>query len=378
MAGALAYIYQQGKTFDVFYTSGGGALIGLLFVAPRGMRPDDALRAVEEFGIDERIYQLFPVGYKTFFKRSWLTRQFHDWADLLKLDIEPRPFPGQVPPPGYDPAQQRRRRLYNDVIDFWASALTPPRLGPTSRGLCTPLPFLEDIIDFELANDSDAPSGFDPNTPVRLPGLPGAYPLRRGWFYVNAYNLKAKQMYHFSNVDPADATRKFKGSLTPASMRAAFSFPFIYEPQEIDGALYCEGALVNPLNWEDAPQAILKLPPNRVAPAEAPPTLQYYLFDILGALEQKLMYSPRSLWGAYGLSILTPVISLANMSTKIFERDHPNAVTRIDFASFIPDKSSRHATDWSYPNTTALWDAGWEAGRRFIADHGGELPARVR
>src|SRR5689334_17560370 len=53
LAGALAYLYRYNKTFDIFFTSGGGALVGLMFVAPHKNlgAADSALREVAEFGV---------------------------------------------------------------------------------------------------------------------------------------------------------------------------------------------------------------------------------------------------------------------------------------------------------------------------------------
>lgn len=378
MAGALAYMYQHNKTFDIFYTSGGGALMGLLFVAPgQGKPPDEALRDVVEFGVDDRIYKAFPVGYKTFFKRGWFTEQLHGLAEVLKADVTPRPFPGQADPPGYDPKGERRKRLYNDAIDFWASTLTPPRLGPTSLGLCEALPFLEKMVDFPGVNSKLAPSGLDFKIPILLPGGVVGF-LRPGWFYVNAYNLKTKTMDQFSNRIPVDFPSAHAGPLTADSVRAALSFPFIYPPQEIDGAPYCEGALVDPLNLPDATPVIVRTADTNSRPR--PPKvreMRFYLFDILGALEQQLMYCPRNLWEGYGLSILTPVISLATKSRKIFECNP--ALPRLIPVSFdIPRESRDRPLEWSYGNMTRLWDAGWKAGEKLLHDWGPDLPNRVR
>lgn len=382
MAGALAATYHAGKTFDVFFTSGGGALMGLLFVAPRIKTPIDALRDVAEFGVDERIYRLFPIGYKTFFKQSRFTRQVREWAEHFKVEVAPRPFPGHAAPPGYDPRQQRRRRLYNDVVDFWASVLTPPRLGPTSLGLCDHLPFLEDMVDFPTANRRLPPSGLDLSrpVPVLLPPAPGGEryvaDLHPGWFYVNAYNLDAKELEQFQNKTAANTPTGSAGALTPAAIRAALSFPFIYPPQEINGARYCEGALIDPLNLPGVVDVVVNRATTRTTPTpEKIGTIRFFLFDILGALEEQLMSCPQSLWDAYGLSILTPVISLAKMSKKIFGKvpGSPELV-RVDFT--IPAKSRARPLDWSYANTTALWDEGWATGEKLVREHKRHLPDR--
>jgi len=390
MAGALAYIYRKSKkTFDVFFTSGGGALIGLLFVASREKQADEALRQVAEFGVDDRIYQAFPVGYKTFFKNSRYTRLFREWADAHKLPVEPRPFPGEKVPVGYDPGTQRRRRLYNDLVEFWFSALTPPSFDRASPGLCSHLPFLEAMVDFDRVNQQLSPSGFDFTIPVVLPTEPPttAY-LNYGWFYVNAYNLDTKGIQQFSNAmsaippdrdqtDPLVPPATYAGSLTPAAIRAALSFPFVYPPTEVDGALYCEGAQVDPLNLPDVMAAVHRRPAG-LPEKTSPPTIRVFLFDILGALERTIMFKPRSLWEAYGLSILTPVVSLAKKSEQIYRERGKGMPELISVPFEIPKLRRERPLDWSYSNTTALWDAGWEAGKRFIAEHGHQLPDRKR
>ena len=388
MAGALAYMYRHSrKTFDVFFTSGGGALLGLLFVAPKGKRPDEALREVAEFGVDDRIYRVFPVGYKTFFKNSPFTDLFREWAQLYKRDVVPRPFPGEHPPAGYDPRQQRRRRLYNDWVDFWFSVLTPPTISSTSPGVCSHLPFLEAMVDFDRVNRALSPSGFDFTIPVMLSLRPPiAMYLNYGWFYVNAYNLDTKSIQQFSNAmatdlrrsgqpDPLEPPLGFAGPLTAAAIRAALSFPFIYPPQKVNGALYCEGAEVDPLNLPNVVSVVRRRDATLPTSQRALPKVRVFLFDILGALEKEIMFSPRDVWEAYGLSIVTPVVSLAKMSETIYSKT-PGLPELIRVPFEIPKQRRDRPLDWSYGNTTALWDAGWEAGKKFLADHGDKLPER--
>src|SRR5262249_52739500 len=99
MAGALAAVYAAKKTFNIFYTSGAGAGIGLLFVAPKDKTPPEALKTVLEAGIDDRIFERFPIGYKAFFKHGPFSALFRRWGELFKIPAEkdlskrPREFP---------------------------------------------------------------------------------------------------------------------------------------------------------------------------------------------------------------------------------------------------------------------------------------------
>ena len=52
--------------FDVISTAGAGMLIGLLYAAPKGMSPRQALENTKEMGVHDTIYDLFPVNFKVF------------------------------------------------------------------------------------------------------------------------------------------------------------------------------------------------------------------------------------------------------------------------------------------------------------------------
>jgi hypothetical protein len=248
------------------------------------------------------------------------------------------------------------------------------------------------MVDFDLANLDKPPSGQDLNVKVWLTFDPPKYlELKLGWFYANAYNLNVKKIQQFSNENR---------NLTAEKIRAALSFPLVYPPEKVDGHLYCEGADVDPLNLpniakvignevqEEAGRRLAREVRRKVigslrgqpgTPGAPVLTLKIYLFDILGALEKQLMYVPRDLWEAYGLSILTPVVSLAKMSKKIFRAKNPDSkgLDLVDVDFEIPATRRQGPLDWSYENTTAMWDAGWKAGKNFITQYGADLPDRI-
>ena len=85
MAGALCAIYDSNKTFHAFYTSGAGAMIGLMFLAGKGLPPDRALRLLLNAGIHDAIYDWIPLGYKTFFKSGPFTVPYKTIGDSFKL-----------------------------------------------------------------------------------------------------------------------------------------------------------------------------------------------------------------------------------------------------------------------------------------------------
>jgi predicted acylesterase/phospholipase RssA len=58
-------------------------------------------------------------------------------------------------------------------------------------------------------------------------------------FYVSAYNLSDGKMEVWG-----------KDMLTAQTLRAAFSFPFVYSPCTVGGKDYIEGAALRPLNFD--------------------------------------------------------------------------------------------------------------------------------
>ena len=352
MAGALCAVYDQGKRFNHVYTSGAGALIGLLYIAPRGKTPGQALRDVRLIGVSDAIARFFPLGYKAFFKPGPWTRPFHRWGQIFKLG-------GRL-----DRPQDAYKRLYNDWIDLWVSAMTPTTLTYRSKAVCAPFPLLDDWIDFSKL------SVFD------------------GEFYMNAYNISKNRMDQF--VYKPALTRYIlpipgpKGN--PAQFfYAALAYPFLYPPVALNGDLYIEGADRDPLNL--APLASPEYCGRR---GQAQRTV--VLLDVLGCLEDALVREPLNVWDAWGISIMAPVVSLAQKNLQAFqlacgmegERQEHTVRTRdgielrfVKVGFDIPKAHLTRVLDWSYSNFTTLWDIGYQAGLNLCMSHGHCLPNRV-
>jgi len=350
MAGALYAIHEKRRTFNLILTSGAGAIMGLLFMGPKGKSPQAGLRDVVEIGVSDPIYRFFPLGYKTFFKASPFTKLFADLANRFKVPVHPREIGKELP------ESERRKRFYNDSIDFWFSALTPTSLTLLSKGLCAPPPFLDDLIDFHKVNHRP------PHDPLK--GL-----------VVNAYNIDRKRMDWFSTPH-----------LNAAHLRAAFAFPFIYPPATLGGHPYYEGATYDPLDTHV---------PHHMMPGDHPPitlpgvpdlqkilqtffdgttfsieNYEFVVLDILGSLATDLVRAPRDLWDAYGLSIMVPIVALAKKSNEAMG-EHPN-IHRITF--HIPEDRQADLLEWNYSNLAAMFDIGHAAGLKWIQDNPNVLP----
>jgi len=318
VAGALAAIYERGKTFDTIFSSGAGALIGMLFLAPKGNTVPGALRATLNVAIDDQIYKHFPIGYKTFFKPGPFTRLFIQMAGALQITNPAIP--------------ENIRRFSNDMIDFWFAAACPTDLNLKSQGLCRPVPFVDDVVDFERLRSKEM----------------------QGRFYMNAYSIDEAKTVNFSNEQ-----------LTKEYFHAALSFPFIYSPACIDGKHYFEGSSVHPINLH-----ILR---EMIATERIKHNSFFVLMDLLGAFEGALVRTPNDLLDAFGISIITPVCALARKARKIFELEEPGiTLNSVEFD--VPDDKKPHMLDWSYSNMTAMWDIGYAAGHKFVDEYGQNLP----
>src|SRR6476660_1816813 len=68
----------------------------------------------------------------------------------------------------------------------------------------------------------------------------------------NAWNLDDHKLALFSNrpmIQQADK-KEYKGPISASSLCACSALPFIEETVEIDGVTYCEGALIDTVNFE--------------------------------------------------------------------------------------------------------------------------------
>ena len=89
---------------------------------------------------------------------------------------------------------------------------------------------------------------------IRFDRLPGVKPL----IFHNAWDLDHHELTFFANrqmtvpnvADRESIKKSYGGTITAQSLCACSALPFIEETVEIDGTTYCEGALVDTVNFE--------------------------------------------------------------------------------------------------------------------------------
>jgi predicted acylesterase/phospholipase RssA len=322
MAGALAAFEEHGVRFDVVSTSGAGALVGLLWLAPKDATPAEALRNWIDAYVADAIYRLFPVNYKLFQKpgamADWYRRAL-DSLPWLKAVTRKRP-------------DDRWGRLWSDWLQLGLATLSPSSLNWFDVGLCARVPFVETIIDFAAIKDI-APD-----------------------FYMNAYNLTTQTIDNFS-----------KETITPEHFRAAFACPFIYGPYRLGDSEYYEGAMRDCLNFTS-------LVDNGHTGLET-----IVVLDVLGT--RNLIRKPRSLYDSWVLSMIIPLVKTAETDLELFALKHNGGWRRDEGAKAdllvvpfdVPEQNLPEALDWSHSNGSRLFEIGYRSAQEFLRGEGASL-----
>lgn len=353
MAGALLCLHHHGLTvdkLDMVSMAGGGSVLGLIYLAPNGMTPEQALRNTVNFGVSDLIYAMFPINYKIFQKPGLR-------ADRFRQRLARNPF---IAPWLNQYYMTNSQKLVSDWLQFIAAVMCPSDLGPQSTGLCAHAPFITDLVDFEKLKQ------------LKLDA------------HINTYCIE-------------DGTPRLfeKDDITPDHFRAGLSFPFFYSPFEIDGKHYFEGAAFQALNLksiiEQYPEMTSKDPREKV---------RIVLFDVL---RNGLITTPHGMWEAYGQSIMMPLIALADRELAIFEGwvDHgilmdahpylsagPSSA-KVQRAAYVgkpnaqlfqvrltvPPEHARAALTWARSSLEFLFGLGYKRACAFITYLQEHLPA---
>ncbi len=325
-SGALVALDEEGVRFDAVSTAGAGMVIGLLYAAAKGKSRREALADTREMGVDDLLYGLLPVNFKVFHKPGLL-------AGLYRQHLLTLPRPNLSDLPG--------GRLFADWMALWCATWCPSDLGMSSLGLCDHAPWIDEIVDFD-----------------KLKQFPAE-------FYMNAYNVTDSQMEIFT-----------KEQITPAHFRAALAFPLIYPPFMLDGKAYIEGSALDTLCFE----GLLKYRAERLRRERAGETRTHKLaaleplqraviFDVLSS--KQIIRPPRNLYDAWVQSIMIPLVEIAKDDVELFKYkyNHEWGIDLLKIEFDIPEKHWPKVLDWSYSNLKTLYDVGYEAGKRFYAEH---------
>ena len=331
MSGALLALHRRGVTFDVISMAGAGSVVGLVYLAPKDLSPEQALENTVNYGISDLIYSMFPVNYKLFSKGGPSAKAFREyWQSLPPVQAAMQQY-----------GMNERDRLYSDWLLYTGAMMCPSDTNYFSGGLCAHAPFIDGVVDFS-----------------KLQNIPQEC-------FLNAYCIEDRKVVEFT-----------KSEINAHHFRAALSFPFIYPPYPLKGKHYYEGAAIEPLNLAGL-----------VAEHDIKTVV---LFDIL---TKELIHRPKNLWDAYGQSIIVPVVANADKDLDIFlhwaetgywvhdlvpPQPPTPPPTKPDVDALvvkfsIPEERWPYLLDWSSSNLHFLFDVGYEAGEKFYQENESKL-----
>jgi NTE family protein len=314
MSGAMLGFMEKGVEFDVISTSGVGALIGLLSLAPKGKTAKEALEELPNLFVSDLLYSVLPVNFKLFFKFG----AFSDPIYQLRKKL-PR-FPIGPTDPSI------LKRLANDWIDMACCAMTPTTFTLKSPGLMCHSPQIADLIDFDKL----------PQSPAR--------------FYLNAFDLNKKRVKIFD-----------KDTVNADAYHAAEALPFLFAPQRVGaGNLFTTGATHDPTGL----QAIwLK---------EKPQLDKVIALDPLSAA---IWRAPTDIHDAFQLMLMNPILALEVLLFSLYARtdqiteslDRPEVrlpkLYRLPFS--IDSGYYPNMLKWTHSNAVKLQEIGRTAAKNF-------------
>lgn len=332
MSGALLALHHAGVKPDTVSMAGGGSVVGLLYLAPKGMTPEQALLNTVNFGVSDLIYSMFPVNYKIFQKPGMRADAFRYWFARL---------PGMhrwLNRSGMSDAQ----KLFSDWLQLVAAMMTPGMPNYFSGGLSAHAPFIQNVVDFDALKTS----------PIHC--------------HLNAYCIEDQQLVVFE-----------KDKIDVRHFRAGLSFPFIYPPFNIDGKHYFEGAASQALGLKGLAEE------------------GYDKFIVLDVLRNGLINRPRTLWEAYSTSIIIPLVALAARELAMFEYwvktgidikldpwdatgtdvtapdpatapPVPPQVDLFQMRLIVPEEQRAHSLSWTKSNLETLFRFGYKVGWNFM------------
>ena len=251
--GALKKLKEADINFEVWALSCIGAWVGLVY---NQCDPGREVEQTEEFfrnGVfrDDRSYARFPIN--TVFGSDSVANT----RAMIEFFIDPKSYQDLWLPDKVIEAAQETLSFMSDRAkwnqgDFNRWVLNHVlSVNPFVR-YWTSMMYLSNLSGLSRIHYPDS-------TFMKAIKFDRLYDTKKPFIFHNAWNISKKRLELFSNRPSFVPNGKFKyGRITPASLCACSALPYIEETVEIDGDIYCEGALVDTVNFyhlvEDHPK----------------------------------------------------------------------------------------------------------------------------
>ena len=343
--GVLQHLAEAGITFDVWALSCIGAWVGLVYNQfDKGSQPKQTYTFFHDNVFrDDVSYSRFPVN--TVFGPD-LTANTRAMMGFL---FNPQNYKNLVLPAKMADAFRETVSLMSDPnkwnegdFNHWMLDQVMA-VNPLSRFL-TSLLYLSDVNGLSRI--------YYPNSSF-LKGIDfeKLYEADRPFIYHNAWNLTKQRLELFSNKQKHGYKQ-----LTAQSLCACSALPFIEETIEMDGDTYCEGALVDTVNFKNLVE-------------DHPDLDEVWVSRIV---DVKQVRAPRNIHDALGNLCMLFAAALGDDDVKLFryhikEDRRPIKIVEIKVSSAIN-------FDWTHSNLENGRKAGYAAVGEALKDYRPDVP----
>lgn len=340
MSGAMLAFAERDVEFDVISTTGVGGLIGMMYLAPRGGDRRKALRELPNLFVSDWLYKVVPINFKVFQKYSSLAPAFYRLRKALPQFTIPPEEPAEL------------KRLFNDWLQLWATALTPFSHEFVRETFMSHVPLVQDLVDFDKLKTSTTK------------------------FYLNAFSLASRRLRIFDHTQ-----------LTPDIYNGAQAMFMLLPPVATEHDLLTTGATRDPTGLQaiwikerDNLKGVLAMDPLTRCfwrkPTDAYDAFQLMLMNPIVALQQFV-------YGVYAKTDALVNGLPANSPAAIEPMDPaPVKVPRL-FGMPVAIVKGDEPTilKWTHANAVALQDAGYRAAlpvAERLATHATDTDALVQ
>jgi predicted acylesterase/phospholipase RssA len=261
--GVLEAFANAGITFDVWSLSCIGAWVGVVYNQSKKESEKQKVEETYEFfrnGVfrDDEGYKRFPIN--TVFGPDWRS-SIDAWNKFVRDPDSYKDFEWQ-PYKLFDFFQQSMSIVADHMPTKEQPSFRKIDEGDVNRWLLNqvmaPNPFIRYVTSLMYLSKFNGLSRINyPDSDfmkkINFDRLKDAKP----FVFHNAWDLDNHELSFFANretklLDKTDEGVKkcYKGPITAESLCACSALPFIEETVEIDGTTYCEGALVDTVNFE--------------------------------------------------------------------------------------------------------------------------------
>jgi predicted acylesterase/phospholipase RssA len=252
--GVLDALEKQGVKFDqedsVWALSCIGAWVGVVYnQAKEGHEIEQTYKFFKDIFRDNKIFESFPVN--TIFSPDLMG----DSAAFLSFLVNPKNYVNAIVPEAILKSLSQTLSAVSNVKN-WGKL----NQGDFNRWLLNDVMAVHPVVRFLSAMAYK--SGVDGRTRLFYPEssfikaikFDELYKPNKPYIFYNAFNFTKQDVDLFGNkwptgVNPRSQRKTARRNITAQSLCACSALPFIEQTVNVDGTVYCEGALVDTVNF---------------------------------------------------------------------------------------------------------------------------------